>query len=193
MPQNIVNFLFGTRGPQGFNITGAVSFEADLTIQENHERKSNVTDHPIESGSKITDHVILQPEELNLTGFVTDARPEIAGARLGRTLNAFSTLEDAWNAGQPMTVITGYRTYQNMIITDMRLPKNQPSSMQFKIKMRGITIVQSETANLPNTDSQDTTDRASPKKDAGRQSTSNPGSSTDNRASSIIRRWQDDF
>lgn len=138
----IVNFLFGNRVSGGFSIEGAVSFDAQLTIDEMHERSATVTEHPIENGSTISDHVIISPERLRLTGFVTDASPR--DAERGATQSAFDALDAAASSGQLMQVITGRKTYQDMILIAADLPRERPDSMQFSLEFVQVRLVSPE-------------------------------------------------
>jgi hypothetical protein len=189
-----LNFLFGTRGPAGFSVLGLVSFNADLTISENHERRAEVTDHPVESGSTISDHVILAPERLRLEGFVTDSPAAVMSTAYGRTQSAFEQLEQAWRDRIPLQVITGRKTYQDMIIESLDLPRNRPESMRFTIDLKQIKIVQSETAALPQTeggepatDSADTADLATPRTDNGRQQSKLPAIEDEDQYQSTLK------
>jgi hypothetical protein len=44
----------------------------DASIKENHKLDSTPTKFPIEGGQSISDHMILQPQSLELTGIITD-------------------------------------------------------------------------------------------------------------------------
>ena len=47
--------------------------ELDATISENHNFTNQITQWPVEDGSIMTDHVLSQPENLTLNGFVTNS------------------------------------------------------------------------------------------------------------------------
>jgi len=138
----VVNFLFGNQTASGFNIEGAVSFEADLTIEEMHNRSATATDHPVEDGGTISDHVILEPERVRLDGFVTDAGTR--GVQQGATQEAFDKLDAAWRSGQLMQVITGRKTYADMVLVSVDLPRERPSSMTFSMEFKQIRLVTPE-------------------------------------------------
>lgn len=165
----IVNFLFGNRTSSGFAIEGAVSFEADLTMEELHERSAEVTQHPVESGGTISDHVILQPERLRLDGFVTDAR--LRDPEATRTQSAFADLDTAWSSGQLVQVITARKTYQDMVITRLDLPYDRPESMEFSVELQQVKIVDAqEVEGILPADTEETTDLVTPEQETGNQS-----------------------
>lgn len=174
---SVVNFLFGNRQASGFVLQGVIELQADLTISEGHQRRADVTSNPVESGSTIQDHVILQPETLSLEGFVSDSPAAPLAAQWGRVQRVFEYLEDIWGAGEPLDVVTGRKTYESMVIVDLQMPREQPSSMTFSIEMQHVTIVTTETAEIAggtsaeNAADQDTADLAQGETDAGRQPT----------------------
>ena len=135
----VVNFLFGNRVASGFSIEGATSFDADLTIDELHERTASVTEHPVEAGSVISDHVIVNPERVRLTGFVTDAGPR--DPERGNTQAAFDALDKASEEGKLIQVITGRKTYADMILVSADLPRERPDSMRFALEFVKVNLV----------------------------------------------------
>jgi hypothetical protein len=51
------------------------TFTLDATTAENHTRTLESTSNPVESGAVISDHTILQPATLTLTGVMVDINP----------------------------------------------------------------------------------------------------------------------
>lgn len=146
---SLINFLFGTRTPAGFALEGVVEFEADLTLEETHERTSEVSQNPLESGSFVSDHVVLNPERVVIQGFQTDTPAAVLALfRGGRTQDAFEKLDQAWNAREPLTLVSGRKTYEDMVITRLSLPRARPKSMTFTIELQKIRIVEAQTASL---------------------------------------------
>lgn len=185
---SVVNFLFGNRTPSGFQLSGVVEFAADLTIEERHERSAEVTQHPIESGAQVSDHVILSPERVMLTGFVSDSGVAVLGSQPGSTQSAFETLEAAWRKREPVSLVTGYKTYQDMVITRLNLPRNRPESMRFDMELQHVTILSSEMGQLGEVEStssgigepnnSQTADATATRNNAGRQPTQPAGEAT---------------
>lgn len=182
-----LNFLLGNRDDSGFKLQGVVTFEAELTVSEQHDRKADVTEHPVETGAIISDHVILQPARVTLSGFVSDAGVAVGGAQPGNTQDAFDAIESAWESGDKMQVVSGYKTYSDMVITSVSLPKEKPGSMQFEIDLKHVTTVSSATGAIAPTGSPDsdaTDDASAPEKQAGRQSTKSADDATSDKAES---------
>ena len=57
--------------------------QLDASISEAHVMAATVTDHEIEDGTNITDHVRLQPNKLTIEGLVSDSPVTIIGALIG--------------------------------------------------------------------------------------------------------------
>lgn len=182
-----INFIFNTQIDTGFQITGVLEFDADLTISEQHRRNADVTDHPIEDGSVISDHVITNPERLTLNGFVTDSQLIILGSNQGRTQDAFDALDTLWRRAEPVNVVTTRKIYQNMIITQLQLPHNAPDSMRFSIDMRSIQIVESNETFIERAQTQDVKDQAQPQQDRGRQTKRTPSTNASDKGQSLIK------
>lgn len=183
----VVNLLFGNREASGFELgtleiqtvvdpnTGLESvarkkfnskFQPDLTLEEDHERISEVTTNPVESGARVADHVILEPERLTLRGFITDTPAAVLGANPGRVSDAFKTLDALWKSREPLSVVTLDKTYESMIITRLNMPRTRPSSMEVIMELQHVDVLKSETAMIPKPE---VADSVTPQRDLGRQ------------------------
>lgn len=150
---SLVNLIFKSswtnKGQIGVRLEGLVTFNASLTLNESHQRTSTITDHAIESGAKVSDHIIRDPERITVLGFVTDTPGKFGQWFPGATQGAFDTLDKAWSAGELFTVYTGRKKYENMVIESLDLPRDRDGSMQFSITMRRVRIVESASVKLP--------------------------------------------
>lgn len=61
----------GTRVQLIQNSTSTV-IQLDCSLKENHSRESTPTKFPVENGTSVSDHVILSPFDLDITGIITD-------------------------------------------------------------------------------------------------------------------------
>lgn len=149
----------------------------DATLQELHERNSRITDHPIEGGSMVQDHIVRQPRKLTIEGYITDT--PLRGGSVGVT-TAYDILDLTWRTGLPFTVISGLRVYPLMAFEQLSMPKVRASEMRFTAVLKEITItlgrsveVEGETSLSPDT-VQSAPAQAAPV-DAGRQPTADAG------------------
>lgn len=140
------------------------SYPLDLTEQEQHNLKSTVTKHPVEEGEDVADHVRRDPREVTLTGCIVSDTPIGAIAqdptRTGLDAgtkpsnDAYKRLEDIWEAGEPVTVVTSLRQYKNMILDDLSVPKEAKNAggLVFTAHFTHVRIVQNKrvTVAIPN-------------------------------------------
>lgn len=132
-----LQLLFGKKYAR--TSVGLVVFDALLT--ENHEYNSRVTNYPVENGRIISDHIIKEPEIVNINGIVSDTPLNIFSA-FNRSVNAFERLVEVYNRREPVTVITGIKIYTNMVMTNLSVPRNIQSgqSLNFSITLQKIFL-----------------------------------------------------
>lgn len=161
----------------------------DATLNVSHQNDAEPTEHPVEDGSLITDHVDLMPKVISmeviisrtpldlrgaLVGNVSGAVPAIAGfggtlagtlftgvaATLGgqllnaggnRVETALNSLLELQEKKIPVTVITGLRAYNSMILKNFNPVENAQNgdSLRFTATWKEIKIAQSEQIVLP--------------------------------------------
>lgn len=64
----------------------------DVSISENHERSSTITQNPIEDGSNIADHINLLPERLTMEALISDAPVSLVQSATGTLVGSASQL-----------------------------------------------------------------------------------------------------
>ena len=184
---SIISILFGTRAPESAVIGG---IEMDVTLEETHSRDAQVTENPVESGATVADHVVLEPEGVSIEGFISSAPVRIlplGQAGTGRVLDAFEELDRLWRRREPVELVTGYRVYDDMIITRLELPRRREVGLRFTAELRKVNIVDSEVAELPALD--EVSDAAAQEQNRGRQSTREASESTEGQSSFLIQSW----
>jgi len=134
----------------------------DAAITENHSSNTEVTDHPVESGVDITDHLKRLPDELSLVGVVTDdplvvdrsvnATPANTGGDSNqRAVSAYAFLRLSKDRGKLVRVFTRLRDYRNMAITSLNVTRDAGSSRSIsaEIELREILIAVTEQVEAP--------------------------------------------
>lgn len=99
---------------------------------------AKLMEHPVEDGSVITDHMVLQPVEIELTMTLT---PETYQ-------ETFWEIKDLFHAGTLLTVLTKADTYANMLIQGVphdEVPEIFDTFTLF-VKLKETTIVRAEFA-----------------------------------------------
>lgn len=133
------------------------NIELDATIQEVHEWMAEATMNPVESGSPITDHVIEQPDKLRINGFVSD-KPLTSSQSFidsfgagGNSASVFDLLNSIIKARQVVTVYTKYKLYDNMIMTNLTIPRdvNIGNALEFTAEFVNVRFVESRLVEVP--------------------------------------------
>lgn len=110
-------------------------YKVDCEVSSEPAYDCEVTSHPVELGSDTTDNVRVLPGTLVIEGIVTDTPiREFVGFRgdvdsngqLGYkpSNDAFAFLLDVRARREPVTVVTGARTYTNMVLRSLTAPDN---------------------------------------------------------------------
>ncbi len=149
----------------------ATTLTIDATISEGHRREAEVTSHPVEVGSEVTDNIRPKPRSLTLSGIISTApttwpgratilSPDDLGAGqlsassgpdVGRALAAYRLLEDAFTGGYLLTVQTGLDRYQNLAIKSVEFPKEPGTGrdLNFKLDLEEVLFAVSQTTQVP--------------------------------------------
>lgn len=131
----------------------------DATVSQSHKRKAEVTKNPVEDGAKITDHVQLDPVELELSGVFSDddlnglpfignvenlanAVSQVFGGE-SRSIQAHKAMIDLWKTREPFEVVTKLELYKNMVVSDYSVDETATTgnAIHFRAKFEQITIV----------------------------------------------------
>ena len=138
----------------------------DVSLAEAHSMTNEVTDHPVESGVNIVDHVRPRPDVLKLEGLVsnhpfpTSADPLVirqeqgqqfisrSATDLTRARTAFEDLRALREAGTLLTVVTGLRTYESMAIESLEVPRDARTgqTLRFTCTLKQVRLAVVQTA-----------------------------------------------
>jgi hypothetical protein len=136
--------------------------EFDASVSEQHDGSSTVTDHPVEDGVDITDHVRKEPDGLTMNVIVSNhqpimvrsinAEPASPGGDPGsRAEDAYRYLKDVKDKGLVVRASTTLRDYKDMIITSLGVSRDAPTGnmVNMTITLREIQIATTETTDVP--------------------------------------------
>lgn len=134
------------------------NIEIDATLSEGHEWQADATTNPVEIGADVTDHVIPNNDRISIRGFVTDApingivgnaTPTVNGSN--RTQAVFDLLKQLIEARLPMTVITKYHIYTDMVLTAVNIPRDRGTgeAIEFNADFLHIRLVSTQTVDVP--------------------------------------------
>lgn len=147
----------------------------DATVEERHEYSNTATDHPIEAGGFVTDHVYENPRVLDVSGEITDSPVQLFSALNGvsnRRIEAKDQLVALYQAREIVTVVTGLAIYTDMVMEGLTFPRNQQTGqrLQFSVTFKQIKIVASEIVGVAAEKADpDAKDKVAETKDTGRQ------------------------
>jgi hypothetical protein len=137
------------------------NIELDAALDENHEWSAEATSNPVEVGAPVTDHVIDQSDKLRIRGFVTDtpltSSPSLP--QISRSQDVFDLLYELIKLKEPMTVYTKHKIYDDMVLTNVTIPRaaGVGEAIEFSAEFINIRKVATQMVDVP--------DGINPKKD----------------------------
>lgn len=147
-------------------------FLIDAAPVETHTLDSATTDHPIEDGADVTDHIRVLPDRVTIEGIVSNTPiglaaevrssasqflvestgGEITADTPLRGLpadDALALLKQIRADREPVTVVTTIETYENMVMESLTIPQGTGDALQFRATFREIQIVKTERTSIP--------------------------------------------
>lgn len=116
------------------------ALQIDALLSETTELSAKATEYAVEDGSPISDHVVLTPERLKVSGWITpsdvqlmtaDGRPKMAEAK--------ATLRKIITDRAEITVTTGMDTYSGMIMETCSVGRTNEGE-RFNVDMEFVKI-----------------------------------------------------
>ena len=198
MPDETAVFLF----PAPKEPTKIGVIECDVLIEQEITLSSEVTEHPVEDGFPVADHVIRKPIKLAMTIAISNMPvtwyDRFGGDGPDRMSDAISKLEEIYKAAEPITIATSEKLYEDMVMTDCRIPKNRENGKILRVPLEFTQIrkVEVKTADIPEeyTDALTKGKAGETEQDAGTAETDDVGtasSSTDDTNSSGTQSTQE--
>ncbi len=137
---------------------GVINFDASL--REGHGRTAEVTEHPVEAGANISDHIRKLPDTLDIEAVISDhplfflaslnADSPIStdvGPVSSRVDAAREELERIMDDGETVDVATTLKTYENMALQSVTFERTMATgnSLAAVMSFKEIVIAQTET------------------------------------------------
>jgi len=152
---------------------------AQVTISEQASDDIQITEHPVEQGAPIADHAFKRPAVVTITAGWTRQYAWDLSAETG-----MYGLLLSWQAALlPFDVITGKRSYTNMLIERLQVMTDNHSeyALMATITCRQVIIVSTATTNVPGMSSSGN-DQTNPSQTAPTQ---NGGTKSSNQAGTV--------
>ncbi len=165
-----------------------LNMEFDVVMTEDHTWASEVTSNPVEDGEPVCDHVQRKADTLSISGVISNASLQrwkgYFWEKLSELLTresdvqiAFDKLRQIMDDRQPVTVYTRYRTYPDMVMTSLSIPRKREDgdAIEFTasfthVRRVSTLLVDSEEAgiNPEQSDSAETEHKSSDTKNRGK-------------------------
>lgn len=150
----------------------------DASIRETHSTRVKITDHPVEQGVDISDHLRQEPDRVTIEGVVTNtplgntqpAFVSVAGNQntppfsflrtsiyvMNLAENAYYALLDLAGADNLITVVTALRVYENMAMESLDVPRDAKigQSVKFTATFKEVQIVLNQTVTVARAETQ---------------------------------------
>lgn len=165
--------------------------ELDCSETESHQRTAEVTEHPVEDGADISDHVKIIPGRLTITGIVSDMQPVLIGRR-DRTPNrgnrAHELIKSFMHDRRVITVTTALQQWENMVVTGLTIPCNAGTgdSVQMTIDFQEVRFAKTSTLESSPEPKKET---PKPTRDLGKKPTQEATPAQSTKSQSTLASW----
>ena len=108
----------------------------EIVADERHSTSNEITQHPVETGVSISDHIRPNPKSFNITGVISNT-PFGLFAVNNPTLaeDSYDLLLQYSEQGRPMELFTGLRDYGNVVIRQMEVTRDVRTSNGLHISL----------------------------------------------------------
>lgn len=161
---------------------------AQVTIEESHNDELIVTEHPVENGAPITDHAYKKPSDVTIrVGWSNSSIPSLVNSVenffsvfLGNEFTGLSYSQEAYQKilelqakREPFDLVTGKRSYQNMIIRSCSTTTDKETENSFiaTLVCREVLIVNTQVVSITPRDVHKTPQATAPVEDMGTRPT----------------------
>lgn len=133
----------------------------DVILKEEHSSSLGITEIPIETGAKVTDHCYIEPKKLGL---------EFADANAALTYQALVRFQETRT---PFAILSGLFRYSSMLVKDLKAERDQSTSQILKgtATIQEVILVSASVVGQIRNPQPDAADRAAPTINRGDQPT----------------------
>lgn len=132
---------------QGTVITGRNlgGLQFAVTVEEQHEDKLSITEHPVEQGANINDHAYVNAAVVTIRAGVSDTAGE------GKAREMYDKLIELQRKREPVSIVTGKRLYENMLLENISTMTDKATEKTLLVtaQCREVIIVRTQTASVP--------------------------------------------
>jgi hypothetical protein len=136
----------------------------DAFLSETHHLSAKASEHPVESGTNIVDHIQIQPLTLDIKGIISNTPMGLIGLTAFKSAQnyfnnqsndlaaaAFKKLEDIFAKQEPITIATSLKDYPNMVLESLIIEREgqTSASLHFSCTARQIRMVNQKLVEIP--------------------------------------------
>lgn len=141
----------------GFNIknpTQVGSLKVDIVKSFEYTYDQDVTEHPVETGFEIADHIVNKPLKLTMTVGIASSPVTWFwknGFGAKKFANGLQLLEEIRDKKEPVTIVRPEKKYDNMVMTSCRVSKQDSTKSIIYADLAFIQIVKvtTQTTAIP--------------------------------------------
>jgi hypothetical protein len=139
-------------------------FSATITLEEVASDELEITQHPVQQGASITDHAYNKPSTVNIKVQWNDDDAPLA--------ETYQNLLDLQASREPFDVITGKRTYRNMLIKSLGQTNDVQTEniLSISLQLQEIFITAVEVVSVPARPKQKNAGKTGATENAGQKS-----------------------
>ena len=126
LPYSLEALLLGRA--RSITTAGGASIIPDVVISELHDDEVTLTQHPVDTGSPVSDHAVVQPATVTCVFGWSDSSRLINSAIDGSLLRGLTTTKDVYDkfvqlkdACELLSLSTGKRFYPRVVITKLKV------------------------------------------------------------------------
>lgn len=121
----------------------------DVTVEETHTDELEITEHPVQQGASVTDHAYKLPAKVSITAGASDCGGGDGGDR--RSVEAYESLLKLQDEREPFDLVTGKRTYKNMLIKSLTTTTDQKTERVLLVtaELQEVILASVETVAVP--------------------------------------------
>lgn len=178
LPYSIEALTLGRRRSITSSGSEAIAIIPAVVISEEHDDEVTVTRHPVDQGAPISDHAYKNPSVLNVRFGWSDSSRLINSVLDTSILRGYLSTKEVYEQllklmdnRELLTVSTGKRIYQNMLITKLSTSStaDTESALICDITFEEVIIVSAQSTNLSEDVQQNPERTASPTNGGQRQ------------------------
>ncbi|MBL4769533.1 MAG: hypothetical protein JKY94_17805 [Rhodobacteraceae bacterium] len=112
-----------------------IGVPVDLRVSEVHKKESLVTQQPLEDGSIVSDHIILQPDTVEITAIISNYDGPLVPAIGARAKTAWQELARLRKLQVLFDVLTTHELYTDMAITSITGGNLAPNQGELRLSV----------------------------------------------------------